>query len=769
MKNIEVRIEDTSNYTIEIGEGIFTNSLTKQLEGKNFFLCIDARVWLFHETLLRPFCDRAGDFMIIEAKEEYKTSETVDNIIKMLKKGEADRSTLLIAIGGGIIGDIVGYAAAIYMRGIPFIQVPTTLLSQVDSSIGGKVAVNYDSIKNMLGTFYSPKHVIIDIDFLETLTERLFKAGLVELLKHGFIYDKTIIDTVMLADSIEVLRQNHQLLLTLIGQSLEVKRMAVESDFHDRGLRHILNFGHTFAHALETSPAAHHYHGECVAIGILVMAQMSGNAPVFAAVKEVFTRFACIRDLAPVDFSKILFDKKRNQNQIKEVFLKEIGQVEIKAVDVAELVTNFETAYQTLQAMPTLPIVKPTYAFAPVSLKGTVTIPPSKSYAHRYLIGAALAALSGQETVLRNMYELADDVLVTAEAIKRLGVTVTHDKTAGLLTITPAPQGRNDDLTTVNLREAGTSLRLLLPVLTQQLGQVRLVGENKLPTRPMDVYFDTLTDFEFVKESSPANLPLVCKGKLAAGTYKLAGNVSSQFISGLMLVLPLLDGPSEIVLTTALESIPYVEMTRAVLEAFGIQMEVVDNYQKIVIPGNQQYQSVGVYDVEQDHSSRNFFEVAATFTEHDIKILPEAKATLQGDAIVQSILEQDAREIDLQDVPDTAPIMAVYFARNGGVLKNTQRLQFKESNRLQAILDFLTGMGINHCYDAIANTLTIVAGEIHGGTFNTYKDHRIAMALIIASTISTSPIVISEIKSITKSFSNFIEQYEKLGGFVDEK
>jgi len=763
---VDIEISLDINYPISIGQNIFLAKILPLVEQSQTFLCVDYHVYHNHQKLLQPLLAKVTDILIIEATEEKKSQKTVDKIMQMLHTHKATRKSQLIALGGGIIGDVVGYAAAIYMRGIPFIQVPTTLLSQVDSSIGSKVAINAFTAKNIIGTFYSPQHVIIDIHFLTTLTERIYKEGLVELVKHGFIADKSIISLLDTCVDITTLRQNEQLQIELITRSLQVKKAVVETDFYDQGQRHILNFGHTFAHALEMSGSEHYYHGECVAIGMLVMAKISTNPEVYQVIRHILEKFACLRLLKNVDLAKIMYDKKRTKTAIKEILLPDLGKPSIEVVTMENLISLFTETYTELQNDVNLKTCKQQFIFQPSHLKGTVHIPASKSYAHRYLLAAALADTT---TILTGLYDLSDDILVTKEVISTLGCKTNYDKEKGTLTIIPQivlNNKTNKTPLTVQMKESGTSLRLLLPTLIAKLRTVRIIGENKLPERPMHPYFDLFTEVIFTKEGNK-NLPLLCDGKISTGNYELAGNISSQFISGLLFVLPLLNGNSTITMKTPLQSIPYVAMTLDVLKDFGVKIEHDETFTNFNITGNQSLKSTGTYEVEQDYSSRGFWEVAKAIGNTEIDILPPATTTKQGDAIVGQITESKLHEVDLTHVPDTAPILAVYFAYQQGILCNTDRLKFKESDRLAAICDFLTTMKIT--FTKNGDTLEISQGQINGGYFNTYKDHRITMSLIIASTIAGQPIIVDEIASCDKSYASFIATYQKLGGRVDEK
>jgi len=210
----------------------------------------------------------------IEAGESHKNLDTVSDIYANLISLGFNRQDILIALGGGVVGDITGFAAATYMRGIDFIQIPTTLLSQVDSSVGGKTGVDYCSYKNMVGAFYQPRLVYINTSLLSTLPERELSAGMGEVIKYGLIYDPSFFD--YLSERAEkVFKLDYETMEHIIYTSCDIKREVVSQDPTEKGLRAILNFGHTFGHAIEKLYDFDLLHGECVSIGMVIAAFLS--------------------------------------------------------------------------------------------------------------------------------------------------------------------------------------------------------------------------------------------------------------------------------------------------------------------------------------------------------------------------------------------------------------------------------------------------------------------------------------------------------------
>lgn len=217
------------------------------------------------------------DAVVLPDGEQHKSWESLDRVIDHLLAEAADRKTVLYALGGGVIGDLTGFAAAIYMRGVPFVQVPTTLLAQVDSSVGGKTAINHPRGKNMVGAFYQPLRVVADLDTLDTLPDRELSAGLAEIIKYGPIADMGFLDWI--EANLDALRaRDKSALAHAVKRSCEIKAWVVGQDERESGLRAILNFGHTFGHAIETGLGYGAWlHGEGVGCGMVLASELSAR------------------------------------------------------------------------------------------------------------------------------------------------------------------------------------------------------------------------------------------------------------------------------------------------------------------------------------------------------------------------------------------------------------------------------------------------------------------------------------------------------------
>lgn len=285
--DVKIKAKKESSYPILIGENLLDNVfdyIKKYTKANKYLVVTNTTVFPLYGDKLKS---ENSEFLVLPDGEVYKNMETLNKITDKAIEIHLERKDAIIALGGGVIGDMAGFAASIYQRGIDFIQIPTTLLAQVDSSVGGKVAVNHKCGKNMLGAFYQPKLVIADTNTLDTLDERQFKTGLSEILKYSFIEKTCNADTdysffnFLKENKKEIFAKNHKILKQMIKICCELKSAVVNQDEKEKGLRAILNFGHTYAHAIEKITNYEKYtHGEAVSIGMKLIfdfAKISGK------------------------------------------------------------------------------------------------------------------------------------------------------------------------------------------------------------------------------------------------------------------------------------------------------------------------------------------------------------------------------------------------------------------------------------------------------------------------------------------------------------
>lgn len=283
--------------------------------------------------LLKDKCLKAVKY-VFPAGEEHKTLDTVKSLYKFLIEEGFDRKDMLVALGGGVVGDLTGYTAATYLRGIDFIQLPTTLLAQSDSSIGGKTGVDFDGYKNMVGAFKMPRLVYMNLSVLKTLEERQFFSGFAEVMKHGIIRNAIFYEW-LLDNMYEICERDLDTLEEMIMRSCSVKKLVVEKDPLEQGDRALLNLGHTIGHAIEKAKNFELYHGECVALGIVAAAFISWKKELLSMdeyyeIRDMFVPFYLPISVDNIDPEEILrltkADKKMEAGTIKFVLLKKIGK-----------------------------------------------------------------------------------------------------------------------------------------------------------------------------------------------------------------------------------------------------------------------------------------------------------------------------------------------------------------------------------------------------------------------------------------------------------
>lgn len=276
----------------------------------------------------------------VEPGEDSKSFENLESLLTIMLENGFTRTDCVVAVGGGVVGDLSGLVASLYMRGIDFYNIPTTLLSQVDSSIGGKTAVNLGGVKNVVGTFYQPKRVLVDPDVLKTLPDRQISNGFAEIVKMAVTFDRELFEALETADVYD-----DRNLEAIIARAIEIKKFVVENDEKEKGLRRVLNFGHTIGHGIEYQQGLSGlYHGECVGIGMLPMC----DAGIRPRVRNVLSRVG-LPVIWKYDVDKIynavLHDKKMDGDEISLVLCDEIGTYRINKIPVSEFYEILKTTY----------------------------------------------------------------------------------------------------------------------------------------------------------------------------------------------------------------------------------------------------------------------------------------------------------------------------------------------------------------------------------------------------------------------------------------
>ncbi len=411
------------------------------------------------------------------------------------------------------------------------------------------------------------------------------------------------------------------------------------------------------------------------------------------------------------------------------------------------------------------------------SPSGEIEIIPSKSVAHRLLI---CAALSDKPTEIVCPAESLD-IAATARCLAALGAEIRIQD--GVYSVSPIKKKAEAFL---SCGESGSTLRFLIPVAAALGGDATFTGEGRLPERPVSPLVDCLS-LRGAAIDYNGTLPLISHGGLRGGRFTVPGNISSQFISGLIFALPLLAENSEIDITGKIESLSYIKMTLDAVSTFGIKAEMQSN--KIIIPGNQKYRSPGKLTVEGDWSNAAFWLCLGALSEEGITVHGLKPDSMQGDRAVLDILScfgagvtraensitvrkkaLSAVRIDASEIPDLVPVLSVVAAVANGETRITgaERLRIKESDRIESTVNMLLSLGADA--EAERDGIRIFGKKrLSGGRINSENDHRIAMSAAISAAVSDGTVTIQGAEAVRKSYGDFYEKYSALGAVVNKK
>ncbi|CAO1617456.1 unnamed protein product [Sympodiomycopsis kandeliae] len=612
--------------------------------------------------------------------ETSKSRQVKEQIEDWMLSNHCVRDTVLLAFGGGVIGDLSGFVAATFMRGIKFVQIPTTLLAMVDSSVGGKTAIDTPHGKNLIGSFHQPQYIFIDAALLRSLPAREFSNGMAEVVKTAAIWDAddfaklesasdAIRSAVLSPDALATPTQGRHssdrslaqtLLLDVIRGSVGVKAHIVNIDEKETGLRNLVNFGHSIGHAIEGIMTPDLLHGECVSIGMILEAEIAREMTGFTQVNlgrltkalKLYDLPVTCNDVRVASLEKALglstqsvldvmrMDKKNVGVTKRIVLLKDIGQCfEEKASDVPDAIITRVLAPQ-VNVLPFKPAEKQASTVK-------LSTPGSKSISNRALV---LAALAKGTTRLRNLLH-SDDTGVMMTGLKQLDaasfewedggdVVVVHGHGGNL--VTPA------DGTEIYLQNAGTAARFMTSVVAlakDPQGKDRptvITGNARMKERPIAPLVEALrtNGVTIGHKEKDGFLPLAISGEkgFKGGKIQLAASISSQYVSSILLAAPL--AKEEDVLLELVGgkviSQPYIDMTISMMRDFGAKVERLtdasgqpaDAY-RIARGG---YVSPGAYDVESDASSATYPLAFAGITGSSVIVEKIGSASLQGDA-----------------------------------------------------------------------------------------------------------------------------------------
>ncbi|KTW30439.1 pentafunctional AROM polypeptide [Pneumocystis jirovecii RU7] len=604
-------------------------------------------------------------YFTIPSGEKSKSRKTKAIIEDWLLSEKCTKDTVIIAMGGGVVGDLVGYVSATFMRGVRFVQIPTTLLAMIDSSIGGKTSINIPYGKNMIGAIWQPERIFIDLTFLKTLTEREFINGVAELIKTIIIWDesefilledlsKKVIKTIksksatsnQYSNFYEIIKDLERFILS----SIKIKAYIVSIDEREKDLRNILNFGHSIGHAIETVLASHLLHGECVSIGMIKEAEISRylgilNPNVVSRLTECLNvwglpislkqiqKTICKEDRLVENILEVMaLDKKNDSNNKKIVLLSAIGKTyEKKASSVSDDIIRTVLSENIVLYNIPLNIHKKHI---------TITLPGSKSISNRALI---LAALSSGICRLKNFLH-SDDTYYMLSALEKLNAAEFKWEEGGNILVIKGKSGYLENpKMELYLGNSGTASRFLTTICTlvppnSCKDNIILTGDNRMKQRPIDSLVNALNNNGCNIEYLESNnfLPLLIKPKnpgFYGGRINLSATISSQYVSSILMCSPYAETQVTLSLIGGKPiSQPYIDMTISMMSLFGI------NVIKSHLEENTYYIPKGCYTcppeyiIEGDASSATYPLAIAAITGESCTISNIGSISLQGDS-----------------------------------------------------------------------------------------------------------------------------------------
>ncbi|KAF8476006.1 EPSP synthase-domain-containing protein [Kalaharituber pfeilii] len=731
--------------------------------------------------------------------EYSKSRATKADIEDWMFSQSCTRDTVIIAMGGGVIGDMIGYVAATFMRGVRFIQVPTTLLAMVDSSIGGKTAIDTPHGKNLIGAFWQPERVFVDLRVLETLPEREFVNGMAEVIKTAAIWNEQefvrleqnvgrIVEAITAKRTAEgriSLEKVEDLLKSIVLGSIKVKAHVVSTDERESGLRNLLNFGHSIGHAYEAILFPQMLHGECVSIGMIKEAELARHLGVLkpAAVgrlQKCLTSYGLPTSLEDKRVKKLIggkhcgvdrllsimgVDKKNEGKKKKIVLLSGIGRTyEQKASFVQDDAIRVALA-------PSIVVDSP---------KGN---PPS--------VALVLAALGEGQCHVKNLLH-SDDTEHMLTALHQLGgITYSYEDDGDVLVV----NGNGGKLfacgAELYLGNAGTAARFLTSVATlvsptDHHSSIVLTGNARMKQRPIKDLVDALcsnkSEIEYLENRGCLPLRVQSIG-FEGGVIRLAADISSQYVSSILMCAPYARNPVTLSLIGQPISETYITMTIAMMASFGIVVtkSQTEPYTYHIPQGT--YKNPAEYVVESDASSATYPLAFAAITGTTCTIPNIGSKSLQGDArfavevlrpmgctVEQTEYSTTVQgpsigtlkplpHVDMEPMTDaflTASVLAAVAVGNKPTrITGIANQRVKECNRIAAMVDELAKFGVTagELPDGIEITgrdyTTLMTPE---GGVHCYDDHRVAMSFSILSLVAPKPVVLLEKKCVEKTW-----------------
>ncbi|KAH9825956.1 Pentafunctional AROM polypeptide [Teratosphaeria destructans] len=786
----------------------YVSAFSTQFEAERERLGKDARLLIYDS--IKPG----------ETSKSRKTKAAVEDWL--LQQG-CTRDTVILALGGGVIGDLIGFVAATYMRGVRFCQIPTSLLAMVDSSIGGKTAIDTPLGKNLIGSFWQPERVYIDLQFLETLEKRQVCNGMAEVVKTAAIWDleeferlEEGADAIMAALDKPVGKGRfegiEEVFKRIVLGSARVKAEVVSADEREGGLRNLLNFGHSIGHAYEALLTPEILHGEAVAVGMVKEAELARHLGVLdpGAVARLTKAIAAYglptslnhkgitqytRKVCPPDelLRRMAVDKKNAGSQKKIVLLSQIGKC-------------YEPQATKCHDKDILIVLCPAIAVRPGVQKGLnveCKPPGSKSISNRVLL---LAALGEGRCRISNLLH-SDDTQFMLSAISKLGGATYAWEDEGKTLVVAGNGGKlQASKDEVYIGNAGTASRFLTTAVclaspTRQTSHTILTGNARMQERPQGPLVDALrtngVDIEYLGKPGSQSLPLriAANGGFEGGDIELTAKVSSQYVSSILMCAPYAKKPVTLRLVGGkVISQPYIDMTIAMMRTFGVEVTRSKTEENVYHVPRQSYVNPAKYEVESDASSATYPLAVAAITGTTCTIPNIGSGSLQGDArFAIDVLEPmgcDVKQskhsttvagpppgqlkaipaVDMEPMTDaflTAAVLAAVAKEGTTRIVGIANQRVKECNRIQAMRLGLEKFGVTgrELDDGIEiDGVGLVGLKVPSGTIHCYDDHRVAMSFAVLGTVAPEGTLIEERECTGKTWPGWWDQMRQIFG-----
>ncbi|MFT7618354.1 MAG: pentafunctional AROM polypeptide [Planctomycetota bacterium] len=757
MRTMQLETNDTRECQISIAAGLLSKigEVIPSAQFDGIFLIHDPAVSSAAHDLAKDLecklvCSLTGG-------ESAKNLNSLSRLAEDLLKAGANRKSLLIAMGGGVVCDLVAFLASVYMRGVACALVPTSMLAMVDAAIGGKNGVDLGEFKNILGTIRQPDMILVDPKLLQSLPDAELRDGLVEVVKKAAVLNVGVFKKLCTLSD-DLLKRDEEALEYAIISALEMKTDVVRRDEREQGLRKVLNFGHTVGHALESLSNFTLSHGAAVALGMQIEMSMGPRPSA-----EVLTLLTALKvDLNIPDhlqdadqlWQVMQKDKKNQDGSVYIAIPGHLGQGILLPIQKEDLVQALNDHQQ--KSIKLNPLHRP-FNFA-------TRLPGSKSEANRTIV---LAALQDGETIISNATP-CDDVKVMVNGLKSLGFNLEwiNETRGDLRVVGGIPSGSNDrSVTEIHCGNAGTALRFLISVAALVPGNWSLTGDAYMLKRPIGPLVDAWRELGVEMVAQQGRPPVQIQGgHLNGGEVTLDASTSSQFLTSLLQVGSKLKGGLTVKLQGQLASSGYVELTQEVMGKFGHHCHQDGTSYRV---DESKGTPSGALEIEGCWSSAGIFYVLAELVGGQFMGVNLNQDSMQSDRLIlkhiTAMKAEGDLEVDVSETPDQLMNLSVLAARRKGSTRfvGAANLRHKECDRLQVLCRELTKAGVEIEEHEDGVVVRDNKASPQWISFDPEHDHRMAMALAAVGLMRYG-CEIGAPECVSKSFPSFWARINQL-------